>query len=48
MKHYFLLALCVMMTLSASAKVQLPSLIGSHMIVEQNSEVRLWDSQGWS
>ena len=31
-------------TLSTSATVRLPSILGSHMVLQQNSEVKLW---GW-
>ncbi len=42
MKHYLLSVLCGMISFSALGKVELPSLICNHMVVEQNSDIRLW------
>jgi sialate O-acetylesterase len=48
MKKYRLLVLLVVLTvtnfLNATAEVRLPSIIGNHMVLQQNSEVKLW---GW-
>jgi len=48
MKKYRLLVLLVALTvtnfLNAAAEVRLPAIIGNHMVLQQNSEVKLW---GW-
>ena len=45
MKRTWILIIMVTLTLSVSAKVTLPRVIGSQMVLQQQSEVRLW---GWS
>jgi sialate O-acetylesterase len=40
----FLIVLTVADFLNAKAEVRLPAIIGSHMVLQQNSEVKLW---GW-
>lgn len=44
-KIFSFVALMSILCLSASADVRLPSIIGSHMVLQQKSEVKLW---GWS
>lgn len=44
MKHLFFCALLIV-TQSVSAEVRLPKIIGSHMVLQQRSSVRLW---GWA
>ena len=43
-KHSFLLSVMMVMALSIQAKVKLPHLIGDNMVIQQNTQVRLW---GW-
>jgi sialate O-acetylesterase len=45
MKKYFAFLLFTLFYLSAIADVRLPSIIGSHMVLQQNSKVKIW---GWS
>lgn len=44
-KRVFLLAALVVMALGVQAKVRLPHLIGDNMVLQQQTEVRLW---GWA
>ncbi len=47
-KTFFLIISSIMLviySLSTSAAVRLPSILGSHMVLQQKSEVKLW---GWS
>ena len=43
-KRLFTLALVALLALSTQAKVRLPHMIGDNMILQQNTEARLW---GW-
>jgi len=46
-KSFFAIIVCLLLvfnTLYISAAVRLPSILGSHMVLQQNSEVKLW---GW-
>ena len=46
-KTFYAIIICFLLTFSAklaSAAVRLPSILGSHMVLQQNSEVKLW---GW-
>ena len=45
MKKYFAFILFTLFYVSALADVRLPSIIGSHMVLQQQSKVKLW---GWS
>ncbi|WP_418409535.1 sialate O-acetylesterase [Alistipes sp.] len=45
MKRIFLLLACLAAVWSAAAKVELPEIIGSGMVLQQNAEARLW---GWA
>ena len=44
-KNIFVISLLAMMVLSVQAKVRLPHLIGDNMVIQQNTEARLW---GWA
>ena len=43
-KRFFTWAILALMTISMQAKVRLPHIIGDNMILQQNTEARLW---GW-
>lgn len=46
-KTFYAIIVCLLLTFNAilaSAAVSLPSILGSHMVLQQNSEVKLW---GW-
>lgn len=45
MKKIFLSLICLAMAWGAAAKVELPEIIGSDMVLQQNAEARLW---GWA
>ena len=45
MKRFLLLPVVAVLVLSAQAKVRLPHLIGDNMVLQQQSEARLW---GWA
>src|SRR5687767_8182738 len=45
MKKFALLLLIVSNSILSHAEVRLPAVIGSHMVLQQNSEVKIW---GWS
>lgn len=45
MKKIILFALLFATTISATADIRLPSIIGSHMVLQQKSKVKIW---GWS
>ncbi len=44
MKRLFLFALMLILTVTASADVRLPSVLSSHMVLQQKTSARLW---GW-
>lgn len=44
-KNIFFITALAMMVLCAQAKVRLPHLIGDNMVIQQNTEARLW---GWA
>jgi len=44
MKKYFLFLLLANSSLSVFADVRLPAIIGDHMVLQQNSTVKIW---GW-
>ena len=44
-KRFLIIALLMSMALGTQAKVRLPHLIGNDMVLQQNTEVRLW---GWA
>lgn len=41
---YFLLLFCLVTSVSAWAEIRLPAVIGSHMVLQQNTNAKLW---GW-
>jgi sialate O-acetylesterase len=45
MKKYLLIISCIIAQFSALADVQLPAIIGDHMVLQQKSKVKLW---GWT
>ena len=45
MKRFLLLPIAAVLTLSVQARVRLPHLIGDNMVLQQQSEARLW---GWA
>jgi sialate O-acetylesterase len=45
MKNFFLLACVWFVSINVFANVRLPAIIGSHMVLQQNSKVTIW---GWS
>ncbi|MFM1793713.1 MAG: hypothetical protein RL642_98 [Bacteroidota bacterium] len=45
MKKNLSLALLSILCFSAFAEVRLPAVLGSHMVLQQQSKVKLW---GWS
>ena len=44
LRHFFIISALAVMTMSAQAKVKLPHVLGNKMILQQNTEARLW---GW-
>jgi sialate O-acetylesterase len=45
MRNIFLIALALFVSINVFANVRLPAIIGSHMVLQQNSKVTIW---GWS
>lgn len=45
MKNIFLLACLFVVSINVFANVRLPAIIGSHMVLQQNSKITVW---GWS
>ncbi|MFM6947816.1 MAG: sialate O-acetylesterase [Aquirufa sp.] len=45
MKKFLLIIGCIIAQFSAQADVQLPAIIGDHMVLQQKSKVKLW---GWT
>ncbi len=45
LKRYLMLSFCTLAALTATAKVRLSHLIGDHMVLQQQTEARLW---GWA
>ena len=44
-KHFLLLILSLLFLPLAQGKVKLPAMMGDHMVLQQNSSVKLW---GWA
>ena len=44
-KHFLLLILSLLFLPIAQGKVKLPAMMGDHMVLQQNSSVKLW---GWA
>ena len=44
-KRFILLTVLVALTIGAQAKVKLPHLIGDNMVLQQQTDARLW---GWA
>ena len=44
-KYYHLFILLLFISVQATGKVKLPATIGNHMVLQQNSKVKIW---GWS
>ena len=44
-KQFLLLMLICLAAISGTANVRLPNIIGSHMVLQQNSKIKLW---GWA
>ena len=42
MKNRFLLSIMLMAAMSANAEVKLPNIIGSNMVIQQNTKARIW------
>ena len=45
MKSYILTGVAMMMALSASAEIELPDIFSDNMVLQQQSDAKLW---GWS
>ncbi len=41
---FFVITCCFLTLLNANGEVRLPAVIGDHMVLQQQSEVKLW---GW-
>ena len=41
-KHFLLLILSLLFLPIAQGKVKLPAMMGDHMVLQQNSSVKLW------
>lgn len=45
-KHFLLLILSLLFLPIAQGKVKLPAMMGDHMVLQQNSSVKLWGVGG--
>ena len=44
-KHFLIFTISLLFFSLAQGKVKLPAMMGDHMVLQQNSSVKLWDGQ---